>query len=62
MCVMCHGAPGVERFDAGKGLYPDAPDLAEAAPDWTLQETYWITKNGIKDTGHAGVRADARRG
>jgi mono/diheme cytochrome c family protein len=50
MCVGCHAAPGVERSDVGKGLYPPAPEL------WTkkyltMSEVYWIETNGIKDTG-----------
>jgi mono/diheme cytochrome c family protein len=51
MCVQCHGGPGVERSDAGEGLYPKGPDLADAKQDWAPQELFWITKNGLKMTG-----------
>jgi mono/diheme cytochrome c family protein len=51
MCVQCHGGPGVERSDAGDGLYPPGPDLARAKKQWAPQEIFWITKNGLKMTG-----------
>jgi mono/diheme cytochrome c family protein len=51
MCVQCHGGPGVERSDAGEGLYPEGPDLAHAKRRWAPQELFWITKNGLKMTG-----------
>ncbi|MDQ3260924.1 MAG: cytochrome c, partial [Pseudomonadota bacterium] len=35
MCVTCHGAPGTPASQVSKGLYPEAPDLAEAAKGWT---------------------------
>ena len=28
MCVTCHGAPGVERSEIGKGLTPQPPELS----------------------------------
>jgi mono/diheme cytochrome c family protein len=51
MCVYCHGAPGKEASDIGKGLRPPPPDLAEAAQRWNNSELFWIIKNGIKMTG-----------
>lgn len=51
LCVPCHGAPGIERSDAGKGLYPRGPDLVEAESTWTDAQLFWIIKHGIKDTG-----------
>jgi mono/diheme cytochrome c family protein len=48
MCVMCHGGPGVEPGEIGKGLWPKAPNLIQTVPEWTPQQLYWITKNGIK--------------
>lgn len=51
MCVGCHGGPGIERSEIGQGLYPKAPPLARAANDWTPQQLFWITKNGLKMTG-----------
>jgi mono/diheme cytochrome c family protein len=52
MCVVCHGAPGVDPSEIGEGLNPPAPDL-------TLQriqrrsdgELFWIVQNGIRMSG-----------
>jgi mono/diheme cytochrome c family protein len=54
MCAQCHGAPGEPPGEIAKGLWPAAPDLAKAAPDWTPGELYWITKNGIKFSAMPG--------
>lgn len=51
MCVTCHGAPGVERSEIGKGLNPQPPQLSQAAPEWSLEEIHWIIRHGIKMTG-----------
>lgn len=51
MCVVCHGAPGVERGEIGKGIQPEPPELSEEAEEWTLREVFWITRNGIKLAG-----------
>ena len=51
MCVTCHGAPGAPKSEISKGLYPPAPNLAEAAKNWTPAELYVITKLGVKMTG-----------
>lgn len=51
MCVTCHGAPGTPPSEISKGLYPEAPDLAEAAKNWTSAELYVIVKRGIKMSG-----------
>lgn len=51
MCVVCHGAPGVERSEIGKGIQPEPPDLSEEPGQWTLLEVFWITRNGIKLAG-----------
>ena len=50
-CVGCHGAPGVERGEFGKGLTPSPPQLAKAVTRWNQQELFWIVKNGIKLAG-----------
>lgn len=54
MCATCHGAPGVERSATGKGINPEPPDLAKAAPEWSDAELYWIITNGIKLAGMPG--------
>lgn len=51
MCVTCHGARGLAASEISKGLYPEAPDLAEAAKNWTPAELYVIVKRGIKMSG-----------
>lgn len=57
LCVMCHGAPGVEATGIGKGLYPSAPELSKATGDLSMAEIYWIITNGIKDTGMPAFEA-----
>lgn len=49
-CVICHGGPGVQRSDIGKGLNPVPPDLDKSS-DLDLKEIFWIINNGIKMTG-----------
>lgn len=51
MCVTCHGAPGVVASQISKGLYPAAPNLAEAAKGWSPAELFVIIKRGIKMSG-----------
>lgn len=51
MCVMCHGAPGFEPSEVGKGLTPPPPDLQKALVRWNSTETYWIVEHGVKMTG-----------
>ena len=51
MCVGCHGAPGVEQRQLVlKGYYPRPPKLLKAANEWSPEELFWITKNGLKMT------------
>lgn len=49
-CVVCHGAPGVERSEMAEGLNPEPPALHEELP-WTDRELFWIVENGMKFTG-----------
>lgn len=51
MCVVCHGAPGVEPGEAREGLNPKPPLLAKAAKKISPQELFWVIKHGIKMTG-----------
>lgn len=51
MCVVCHGAPGVERGEFGKGMNPTPPDLVEEAEEWSDAELFWIIRNGIRMAG-----------
>ncbi len=51
MCVLCHGAPGVEPSAIGRGLKPQPPALATIVHEWTPAELFWIVDNGIKMTG-----------
>jgi mono/diheme cytochrome c family protein len=50
-CAVCHGAPGVPKGDIAHGLYPQPPDLAEAAKHYSSGELFWILKHGIKMSG-----------
>lgn len=51
MCVECHGAPGIDPGETGKGLNPKAPDLAFEVEEWNDRELFWITKHGVRMTG-----------
>lgn len=50
-CIICHGAPGKDPGDIGKGLNPEPPYLPDTAGEWTNAQLFWIIKNGIKMTG-----------
>jgi mono/diheme cytochrome c family protein len=51
MCAGCHGAPGIEQGEiAVKGFYPHPPKLVRTAKEFTPQQLFWITKNGLKMT------------
>ncbi len=53
MCRLCHGAPGYERTEFARGLYPSPPHLASEAiqKEWSDAKLYWIVDNGLKMTG-----------
>jgi mono/diheme cytochrome c family protein len=51
MCMMCHGAPGVDRQWVGKGQYPKPPFLYRTVGELSPAEVFWIIRNGLKDTG-----------
>ena len=51
MCVTCHGAPGQEPSELGKGLYPKAPSLVDVSKRRTPAEIFTIIKRGIKMSG-----------
>lgn len=51
MCVVCHGAPGVERGELGKGMNPTPPELQVMAQRYSARELFWIMKNGLKMAG-----------
>ena len=51
MCVECHGAPGFDRGDDGRGLNPTPPRLEEEAHEWTDAQLFWITREGIRLAG-----------
>jgi mono/diheme cytochrome c family protein len=51
MCVVCHGGPGKEPSAIGKGLLPSPPQMTTAANEFSPQEIFWVTKNGVKFSG-----------
>lgn len=59
MCSGCHLAPGMERTEISRGLYPRAPELRRGSQLTPAQE-FWVVKHGIKATGMAawGVTHD----
>jgi hypothetical protein len=48
MCAGCHGGPGIERSEIGKGLNPSAPNLADAVPAWSPRQE--MTQQAGPDT------------
>jgi mono/diheme cytochrome c family protein len=56
-CVYCHGAPGKDPGDIGKGLNPEPPYLPDTVGRWNSAELFWIIKHGIKMTGMASYGA-----
>ena len=52
MCVVCHGAPGLERSEIAEGLNPPAPDLASArVRRMSDGELFWVIAHGVRSTG-----------
>jgi mono/diheme cytochrome c family protein len=51
MCVVCHGAPGVDAGEAREGLNPEPPLLVDQDEDLSPREAFWVVKYGIKMTG-----------
>jgi mono/diheme cytochrome c family protein len=50
MCVICHGAPGIEPSEMTKGLYPEPPRFYKSDDMPETDEAFWIIKYGIKLT------------
>jgi mono/diheme cytochrome c family protein len=50
-CVTCHGGPGVEAGEIGKGLHPAPPDLSKSAREMDPAEIYWVLEHGIRHSG-----------
>lgn len=44
MCSRCHLAPGMERTEISRGLYPRAPELRRGV-DLTPAEEFWVAWN-----------------
>lgn len=51
MCIVCHGAPGIEPGEAHAGLNPKPPLLTKVAKHISRRELFWVIKHGIKMTG-----------
>jgi len=50
MCRGCHLAPGMQRTEISRGLYPRAPELRRQT-NLTPAEQFWIVKHGVKMSG-----------
>ncbi len=50
-CVQCHGAPGVARHPAGRGMLPIASSLAQSAREWPPEWLYYVTRKGVRMSG-----------
>ena len=54
-CASCHGNDGGGQTAIGRGLYPKAPDMREAATqNLSDGELFYIIENGVKFTGMPG--------
>lgn len=53
MCVVCHGAPGIDPGEIAQGLNPMPPDLYDHGHggEEAAKETFWVVRNGIRMTG-----------
>ena len=51
MCQACHGGLGAEAGEFAPGMNPRPPNLARAARDLSVEQVFWIEKNGIRMTG-----------
>ncbi len=50
-CATCHANDGSGQTPIGKGVYPKAPDLREAATqNMSDGELFWVIHNGIRFT------------
>lgn len=49
MCTGCHLAPGMEKTEMSRGLYPAAPELAKMSEHSAAQK-FWMIKHGVKLT------------
>ena len=59
-CAFCHGLPGQPPSVAGKGMFPEAPQLfepKEMVTDDPAGVTFWKVQNGIRLTGMPGFKA-----
>lgn len=50
MCATCHLAPGMQRTEISRGLYPRAPELRRGTALTPGQE-FWVIKHGVKMSG-----------
>ena len=51
MCADCHHPPGGQPSALAQGLNPPPANLSEAADKRSLEELFWVTKNGIRMSG-----------
>ena len=48
LCAGCHHPPGGQATDLARSLNPKPADLAYAAGVRSLEELFWVTRNGIR--------------
>ena len=54
-CASCHANDGSGNTEMGRNLFPESPDMREAATQQlTDGELFWIIENGIRFTGMPG--------
>ena len=58
-CAFCHGLPNQPEPNAGKGMFPRAPQLLnkdDMVIDDPVGESFWKVKNGIRLSGMPGFK------
>ena len=48
MCIDCHHPPGGQPSELARSLNPKPADLSDAAGKRSLEELFWVTRNGIR--------------
>jgi hypothetical protein len=59
MCTICHGGPGIERSEIGRGINPRAPKLSEGGQSVDGATVVLDYQARREDDWHAVIRRDA---
>jgi mono/diheme cytochrome c family protein len=53
-CAGCHGAPGEPSRWGAAHFYPRVPQFADAPPERSEAEIFWIVRRGLRYSGMGG--------